>query len=593
MSGWNQPFQGCGKKSHRNPRVVPTLGWKIESFQDSQTQFFDPLAKSLLMNSDSKTNSNTNDEHIDPLMDSLLHQYAKTSGTDDEDFLAEVESAIDESEKVVPISDRSRWRKSLAWASTLAAVIMLLGVFVLNIMPGKQMKLSREVRPQIVATPVLHEDIAKVERLRIRRAVRPSGEILLEPLNETSSAPTKVSPSSVIDTSGSVATAENSDSLALTTQNGSDRYYAMTGHGGTRSNKAVDASRIPIEGNENTFDRVIRRELPLEPGSPLDTRAIASTSSNVRAYTGVRNGPMPSGHKGHGQVVSIRGGLRSGVQNRNLGESIVTRSGLSIADLQNEMVELDKRIRDTSLSQARRKVDIERLESLAAIVASKTKQQPTSNFQSHLLGKEPLQENITGLDAAPNPVGSSTQPSYAPLEDNTWASPLKQPLSTFSIDVDTASWTNVRGMIRSGLSAEQIPNDAVRIEELINYFDWEYPQPKGEHPFAFATESAVCPWNPDNLLLRIGVQGREIAKDKRAAANLVFLLDVSGSMNQPEKLPLVKKAISTLVEELNEQGSRHHGRLRRSRGARIVSDSRERADGNPESPSQTGGGRID
>lgn len=148
---------------------------------------------------------------------------------------------------------------------------------------------------------------------------------------------------------------------------------------------------------------------------------------------------------------------------------------------------------------------------------------------------------------------NTARPAYGPLVDNPWFSPLDEPLSTFSIDVDTASWTNLRAMIRDGRSADSIPNDAVRIEELINYFDWDYPQPGGEHPFALATEIAQCPWNENHRLLRVGIQGHEMARTERPDANLVFLLDVSGSMNKPNKLPLVKRAISVLVEELEER----------------------------------------
>ena len=144
-------------------------------------------------------------------------------------------------------------------------------------------------------------------------------------------------------------------------------------------------------------------------------------------------------------------------------------------------------------------------------------------------------------------------PRYAPLSDGSWVSPLQSPLSTFSIDVDTASWTNLRAMIRSGVSRASIPKDAIRIEELINYFPWDYPQPTGEHPFAVANEVGPCPWNERHLLLRVGIQGKALPKSERPAANLVFLVDVSGSMDQPEKLPLVKRSLAVLVEELNEK----------------------------------------
>lgn len=147
----------------------------------------------------------------------------------------------------------------------------------------------------------------------------------------------------------------------------------------------------------------------------------------------------------------------------------------------------------------------------------------------------------------------SQSPRYAPVADGSWSSPLQSPLSTFSIDVDTASWTNLRGLVRSGGGRAALPKDAIRIEEMINYFPWDYPQPTGEHPFAFATEVGPCPWNPANRLIRVGIQGRSMPVSERPAANLVFLVDVSGSMDQPEKLPLVKRSLAVLVEALGER----------------------------------------
>lgn len=127
--------------------------------------------------------------------------------------------------------------------------------------------------------------------------------------------------------------------------------------------------------------------------------------------------------------------------------------------------------------------------------------------------------------------------------------PREQPLSTFSIDVDTASYANVRRFLVGG---RRPPRDAVRIEELVNYFRYAYPQPQGDEPFSVAVDAAECPWKAGHRLVRIGLQGRDIDRAARPAGNLVFLIDVSGSMQAPNKLALVKQALAMLVEELSE-----------------------------------------
>ena len=127
--------------------------------------------------------------------------------------------------------------------------------------------------------------------------------------------------------------------------------------------------------------------------------------------------------------------------------------------------------------------------------------------------------------------------------------PAEQPLSTFAIDVDTASYANVRRFLNEGRLP---PPDAVRIEEMINYFPYEYSPPSGKTPFAVNMELAECPWQPEHRLLRVGLKGREVEPQKRGPSNLVFLLDVSGSMGEPDKLPLVKQAMRMLVEQLTE-----------------------------------------
>ena len=138
---------------------------------------------------------------------------------------------------------------------------------------------------------------------------------------------------------------------------------------------------------------------------------------------------------------------------------------------------------------------------------------------------------------------------YDRIVENSFKTVLTDPLSTFSIDVDTASYTNVRRMLNDG---QLPPADAVRIEEMINYFTYDYPRPTGEHPFSVYSEIAPAPWNTDHQLVHIGLSGKAIPTENLPSSNLVFLLDVSGSMNYGNKLPLLKRAFRLLVEQLDE-----------------------------------------
>jgi Ca-activated chloride channel family protein len=139
--------------------------------------------------------------------------------------------------------------------------------------------------------------------------------------------------------------------------------------------------------------------------------------------------------------------------------------------------------------------------------------------------------------------------TYDKVEENPFLPAASNPLSTFSIDVDTASYANVRRFINSGSLP---PKDAVRVEEMINYFAYDYREPQGDKPFSIDVDATSCPWEPSHRLLRIGLKGREVANEKRPASNLVFLLDVSGSMMPAERLPLVKQAMRLLVDKLTE-----------------------------------------
>ncbi|KAA9333087.1 DUF3520 domain-containing protein [Hymenobacter busanensis] len=149
------------------------------------------------------------------------------------------------------------------------------------------------------------------------------------------------------------------------------------------------------------------------------------------------------------------------------------------------------------------------------------------------------------------PAQPENRESYAHVAENGFQLVSKEPLSTFSIDVDAASYSNVRRYLMQ--EAQLPPADAVRTEELINYFKYQYPQPAADAPAGLHAELAQCPWAPKHQLVLIGVQGRTVPTAQLPPANLVFLVDVSGSMQSPDKLPLVKASLRQLVQEMRPQ----------------------------------------
>ncbi|MEW5723905.1 MAG: VWA domain-containing protein [Thermodesulfobacteriota bacterium] len=151
----------------------------------------------------------------------------------------------------------------------------------------------------------------------------------------------------------------------------------------------------------------------------------------------------------------------------------------------------------------------------------------------------------------PLPPQGFDREAYDRIYDNPFLKVTLNPLSTFSIDVDTASYSNMRRFISQMGSLP--PQDAVRIEELVNYFDYHYTPPAGPDPFSAHVALAPCPWQPRHKLLRLGLKGRVVETAQRPASNLVLLLDVSGSMDEPNKLPLLKQAMKMLVRKLNNR----------------------------------------
>ena len=153
--------------------------------------------------------------------------------------------------------------------------------------------------------------------------------------------------------------------------------------------------------------------------------------------------------------------------------------------------------------------------------------------------------------AARNEMAAAVhEPQYKSVAEHGFIEAAKEAVTTFAIDVDRASYTNVRRFLSQNTLP---PAAAVRIEEMLNYFAYRYPQPVDAHPFSITTEVASCPWNAKTRLLRIGIQGRNLDEWKMAANNLVFLIDVSGSMTPPERLPLIKSAFRVLVDRLRAE----------------------------------------
>lgn len=172
------------------------------------------------------------------------------------------------------------------------------------------------------------------------------------------------------------------------------------------------------------------------------------------------------------------------------------------------------------------------------VTGKEVKNYPVANVEVLLQGK------VAGLNIAGH---DNSGDSYSLIEENKFRNSLSHPLSTFSIDVDAASYSNVRRFINNG---NLPPADAVRIEEMINYFDYNYDQPTGKDPINITTEISSAPWNTNHKLVRIGLQGKKIPTDKLPASNLVFLIDVSGSMNQVNKLPLLVSSFKLLTDQL-------------------------------------------
>lgn len=152
-----------------------------------------------------------------------------------------------------------------------------------------------------------------------------------------------------------------------------------------------------------------------------------------------------------------------------------------------------------------------------------------------------------------NDKRSTMSEEYSELEEKGYKNTLRSPLSTFAADVDTASYSNMRRLINEGYTPDDFPNNSIRVEELINYFSYDYNEPKGKEPFGVTTALGDCPWNEEAKLLSIGLKTEDIDFEDTPPSNFVFLIDVSGSMFSDDKLPLLQDAFSMLAKELDEK----------------------------------------
>ena len=156
-------------------------------------------------------------------------------------------------------------------------------------------------------------------------------------------------------------------------------------------------------------------------------------------------------------------------------------------------------------------------------------------------------------DYDPDFTRKENSEEYSEWEEKGYSSVMKEPVSTFSADVDTASYSNLRRLIREGYSIDELPENAVRIEEMLNYFTYDYKEPEGSEPFGVTAKIGKCPWNEDAELVMLGLKTEDIDYEDAPASNLVFLLDVSGSMYADDKLPLLQEAFCLLADNLTEK----------------------------------------
>ncbi len=319
----------------------------------------------------------------------------------------------------------------------------------------------------------------------------------------------------------------------------------------------IDYNGVPDELQTSQYEklpngRIVARNVPGQiPSTPIEDRANSNAIQNLQGQIAGVNISTGSGTPGGMPEIVLRGiGSING-----MAQPLIVVDGVpmenALQQLDSNDIENFKILKDvaaTALYGSRGSNGVIIITTKAG--AGKLSRKEAREFKRKLRkgAKGKLSERPEHTFPEKGTISVSGD-SYEAFEENKFENPISEPLSTFSIDVDHASYTNIRRFLNNGQS---VPKDAVRIEEMMNFFKYEYPQPKDKHPFSINTEYSDCPWNKEHKLVRIGLQGKIIPQNSLPPSNLVFLIDVSGSMNEPNKLPLLVESMKILVNELRE-----------------------------------------
>lgn len=346
----------------------------------------------------------------------------------------------------------------------------------------------------------------------------------------------------------------------------SDRVYQPVISEYYTERETIDDKKAPyISGQRKDTNQVKNIEEVVVMGYSKTIKRNYVTESNAIASTSISNQPQSATYSSlQGSIPGIQISTASGNKNKvnSINQGFFSNSNpimiRGAASVSSENVPLYVVNGILTKADDFKNLDPNRIESMnvlkggsaTAIYGSKATNGVVVVITKDLSKRErkrmkKLQEEINKQQQV-SPVTPNDE-SYDAFVENPFELTRSQPLSTFSIDVDNASYSNVRRMINNG---QRVDKNAVRVEEMINYFKYDYPQPQNGDPFSINTEYSESPWNPKHKLLKIGLQGKNIPMDRLPASNLIFLIDVSGSMNAENKLPLLKSSFKVLLNQL-------------------------------------------